>query len=551
MNNNNNNNVVYKFSVFLLGDADFESNEVHSWFTSIPVICKYSISLNHKRRSSYFSIMLLVIVLVAVGSYILWELLIRWFEPRSLPPGERLFPFSTIFRPTDGVAPHERLAEMTKKYDDVFTIKRGREVLVFVNSISGGKEALQNRGNDFAGRAWSHASSLLTKAGIGVVCSDFGPTWKLHHRIMYSAMHMNSSESFSLEEKICKEVDSLAERFKEAMKEPFDPKYKIYLAVVNTFCATLFGNRYKINDPEFYEIVELNNRLRKVFNNRETLDIFPFLKYFPVELINDINEVISFRDRLFKRKLQEHRSAFLNASIRDLTDALLKAVDDERSEISRIKPDETVTDDNLIAMIMDVFSAGVDAVSSSLCWALVYLLSHPHVQTNIHRELDDVIGRNRLPCLSDRSRLPYLEAVIHETLRIAPPFPMSIPHKALTNSRLLGYIIPTGSSVIFNFWAIHRDARQWEHPDEFRPERFLDSEGKLSSLSSKSYLPFGFGPRACLGQSLAMSELFLFLSRLTHEFRFSVPPGCDPYGIQGTAGVVREPKPFRIFVAKR
>lgn len=497
--------------------------------------------------------MLIAIVLVAIGSYILWELFTRLFEPRNLPPGERLFPLNAIFRSTDGLAPHEKLAELTKKHGDVFTIRRGREVNIFVNSIAAAKETLKNRGNEFAGRVWSQVYRLLTKAEVGVVSNDFGPTWKLHRRIMSSAMNMimNSCESFCLEDKISKEVDFLAERFKEAMKEPFDPKYKIYLAVVNTFCAILFGNRYKINDPEFYEIVELNNRVRKVFNNREILDIFPFLRYFPVELVNDINEVISFRDRLFRRKLQEHRLTFLNANIRDLTDAILKAVDDVGNEISRIKPNERVTDENLIAMMMDVFSAGIHAVSATLCWALVYLTNHPYVQTKIHRELDDIIGRNRLPCLNDRSRLPYLEAVMYETLRIAPPFPLSMPHKAVTSSKLNGFTIPKDSSLIFNFWAIHRDARQWEHPHEFRPERFLDAEGKLISLSSKSYLPFGCGARACLGQCMAMSELFLFLSRLTHEFRFSVPPGCDPPSIQGTEGIVREPKPFRIFVVRR
>ncbi|KAJ7327707.1 hypothetical protein OS493_026585 [Desmophyllum pertusum] len=140
---------------------------------------------------------------------------------------------------------------------------------------------------------------------------------------------------------------------------------------------------------------------------------------------------------------------------------------------------------------------------------------------------------------------------MHETLRIAPPTPISVPHKAVTSSRIQGFTIPKDTSVIFNFWAIHRDSRQWEHPNEFRPERFIDAEGKLTCLPFKSYLPFGCGPRSCVGQSLAMSELFIFLSRLIHEFRFCVPPGCDPPSIQGTASVVREPKPFRIFVTKR
>ena len=458
-------------------------------------------------------------------------------------------PFQTIFRFNANSAPHERLTEMVKKHGDVFTIKRGRETIIFVNSISAAKEALENRGNDFAGRASSTAFNLVTKGGLGVVYSDFGQTWKLQHRIMSLAMQVYR-EAVSFEDKICSEADALAERFTDAMKEPFDPKYKIYVAVVNTFCAILSGNRYKINDPEFYEIVELNNRLRKISNKGEILDIFPFLRYFPVELINDINEVTSFRDRLFKRKLQEHRSTLSDTNIRDLTDAFLKAVSDVCSEKSRIQPEE-VTDDNLIVLMMEIFLAGVDTVSASLSWALLFLTSNPHVQTKLHQELDDVIGRNCPPCLSDRSRLPYFEAVIRETLRITTPLPMSIPHKAVTNSKIQGFTIPKDSSVVFNFWSIHHDASQWDNPDEFKPERFIDAGGKLRSLSSMSYLPFGRGPRACLGQSLAMSDLFLFLSRLVHEFRFCVPPGSDPHSIQGASGVVREPKPFRISVSKR
>lgn len=439
---------------------------------------------------------------------------------------------------------------MAKVHGDIFTIKRGREVMVFVNSISAAKEALRNKGDDFAGRTYSQAASFLTKGGLAVVYGDIGPKWELCHRLASLGLHKftNTHLSQSLEEKIGSEADSLVDRFKEAMKEPFDPKYKIHLAVVNSFCAIIFGKSYRINDPEFYDIVELNNRLRRIFNNGEILDKFPFLTYFPVELVNDMNEVISFRDRLLKRKLQEHRSTFVNDNIRDLTDALLKAVSDESS---RITTEQTVTDDHLIVMMMDLFFAGVDPVSGTLSWAILYLMNHPNVQTKLHRELHDVIGKNRLPSLSDRSRLPYLEAVIHETLRLGSPTPLSIPHRAVTDTRLRGFTVPKDSSVIFNFWAIHRDAGQWETPEEFRPERFIDVQGKLIPLSSASYLPFGCGSRACLGQSLAMAELFVFLSRLIHEFRFSVPEGCSLPSMQGTATVVREPSPFRILVTKR
>ena len=444
---------------------------------------------------------------------------------------------------------------MTKVHGDVFTIKRGREIIIFVNSISVANEALRNKGNDFAGRAFSRATSFLTQGKIGLVNGDFEPIWEFHHRLTYLALHniTNSCLLLSLEEKICKEADFLVERFKEAMKEPFDPKYKVYLAVVNSFCAVVFGKRYKINDPEFYDIVELNNRLRKISNNGEILDKFPFLRYFPIEIVNDMNEVVSFRDRLMKKKLQEHRSTFMNDNIRDFTDALLKVISDVGSKGSQMEAEQTVTDDNLIVLMMDVLFAGVDPVSSTLSWAIVYLVNYPNVQTKLHRELDDVTGRNRHPSLSDRSRLPYLEAVMHETLRLASPVPLSIPHKAVANTTLQGFTVPKDCSVIFNFWAIHRDAWKWENPYEFRPERFIDAEGKLisPSLPSLSYLPFGCGSRECLGQSLAMAKFFLFFSRIVSEFEFSIPPGCDLPSMLGTATVVREPRPFRVLAIKR
>lgn len=266
--------------------------------------------------------------------------------------------------------------DMAKVHGDVFTIKRGREILIFVNSISAAKEALRSKGNDLSGRAYSQVSGLLTKGGMGVAYGECGPTWKIQHRVTSLGLQLitNTCSLLSLEEKICSEVDSLVARFKEAMKEPFDPKYKVHLAVVNSFCAILFGKSYKINDPEFYDIVELNNRLRRIFSNGEILDKFPFLRYFPVELVNDINEVVSSRDRLLKKKLHEHRSSFLNENIRDFTDALLKAVSDVSNESSRISTEQAVTDDNLIVMMMDVFFVGVDPVSGALSWAIAYLI---------------------------------------------------------------------------------------------------------------------------------------------------------------------------------
>ena len=499
------------------------------------------------------STMFIVIVFAIVLLYVVLKAASRWSEPQNLPPGECWFPFRAIFNRSEITAPCETLMEMAKVYGDVFTIKRGRQITVFINNISVAKKALQNKGNDFAGRAYSQACDLLTQGRMGFINCDFDSTLKLHNKVLKLALHMITDTCFSLslEQKISKEADFLVDRFKEAMNEPFDPKYKVYLAVVNAFSAILFEKRYKINDPEFYEVVELNNRLRKISNNAEILDRFPLLRFFPVDLVNDVSEVIRSSDRLLKNKLREHRSTFMNDNIRDFTDALLKAFSLMDSGMSRMKANQVLDDDNLILMIMDVFFAGVDPVSATLSWVIAHLASHPHVQAKLHLELDAVMGSNRHPSLSDRSRLSYLQAVMYETLRLASPVPLSFPHKAVTDSSLQGFTIPKGCSVIFNFWAMHHDGRQWENPYQFRPERFIDAQGNLLPLPSLSFLPFGCGSRGCLGQSLAMQKFFLFFSRLVSEFKFSVPPGCDRPSMLGTTTVVREPRPFRVFVTLR
>ncbi|XP_029205998.2 steroid 17-alpha-hydroxylase/17,20 lyase-like [Acropora millepora] len=503
--------------------------------------------------------MLFISVLFAITIICtLWELVIRWSQPRNLPPGERWFPFRSIRSLSGGtVAPHIGLTNMAKKYGGVFSIRRGREIIIVVSNVSAANEALRKKGSEFAGRPYSCVLELISKERNGVNCSDRNIDHRnkndLLHRITKMGLHYMSeiNSCFPLEEKVRKEVDSLVQRFQEATREPFDPSYKIHLAVVNSFCSVLFGKNYKINDPEFYDMVDLNNRLRRIYNNSETLDKFPFLKYFPIDLMNDIHEVVSFRDRVFKKNLQEHRDTFTPHNIRDFVNALLHASTVISDENSRMLPQQIITDGDLIMTMMDIFYAGVDPVSGTLYRALAFLIYNPHVQAKLHRELDDVIGNNNIPSLIDRSRLPYLEAVIMETLRIASPKPLGVTHRALVNSEINGFAVPKDSSIIFNWWTMHHDEHQWKNPNEFRPERFFTTNGELIPSSSVSFLPFGSCTHGCLGQQLAMAQLFLFLSRLIHEFTFSTPTGNGQNGLQETSSVIQTPRPFRMLVTKR
>ena len=125
-------------------------------------------------------------------------------------------------------------------------------------------------------------------------------------------------------------------------------------------------------------------------------------------------------------------------------------------------------------------------------------------------------------------------------------------HKTTCDTTLSGYHIPKDTTVLLNIWAINHDEREWEDPDEFNPNRFLDSDGHFTGTTKMSYMPFGAGRRVCLGESLAKTELFLLSATLLQKFKFENPPECPLPDLQGgTDGLVVSPKPFKIIAKER
>ncbi|XP_037554276.1 steroid 17-alpha-hydroxylase/17,20 lyase [Nematolebias whitei] len=173
------------------------------------------------------------------------------------------------------------------------------------------------------------------------------------------------------------------------------------------------------------------------------------------------------------------------------------------------------------------------------------------VQRCIQEELDNKIGEDRSPQLSDRGSLPYLEATIREVLRIRPVAPLFIPHVALSDTSIGDFKVRKGTRVIINLWSLHHDEEEWDKPELFDPGRFLNSEGTGLTIPSSSYLPFGTGIRVCLGEALAKMELFLFLSWILQRFTLSVPPNHSLPSLEGKFGVVLQPVKYKVKATPR
>ncbi|KAL1260228.1 hypothetical protein QQF64_008055 [Cirrhinus molitorella] len=163
---------------------------------------------------------------------------------------------------------------------------------------------------------------------------------------------------------------------------------------------------------------------------------------------------------------------------------------------------------------------------------LVRFISSPQGQVSrwdsleqMQREIDRVIGQNRIPTMDDRKSLPFTDAVIHEVQRYLDIIPLNVPHYATHDISFRGYIIPKDTVIIPMLHSVLRDEGQWETPWTFNPEHFLDANGNFKK--NPAFIPFSAGKRACVGESLARMELFLFIVSLLQKFSFSSPKGPD------------------------
>ncbi|GLT54723.1 hypothetical protein SLA2020_279000 [Shorea laevis] len=205
---------------------------------------------------------------------------------------------------------------------------------------------------------------------------------------------------------------------------------------------------------------------------------------------------------------------------KDMVDLLLQLVDDPNTDVK-------LTYDNVKALTQDLIIGGTESSATTLEWAMSELLKQPHLIRKATEELDRVIGKDRWVEEKDIPQLPYIDAIIKETMRKHPVAVMLAPHSALEDCNVAGYDVRKGSTVLINTWGMGRDPLIWDAPEEFRPERFLgkdiDVKGQYFEL-----LPFGSGRRMCPGYSLALKVITSTLANMLRGFEWKLPDNMKP-----------------------
>ncbi|XP_046679471.1 probable cytochrome P450 304a1 isoform X1 [Homalodisca vitripennis] len=278
------------------------------------------------------------------------------------------------------------------------------------------------------------------------------------------------------------------------------------------------------------------------------INITPWVRYFAPDFsgYNDLMKSNAYIKKFIQEMVQEHKDTFISDALRDFCDTYIKEMKDKDST----EDQHWFSDEQMVMTLWDSLFASSMTQSATMGFVVEFLLQYPEVQAKAQQEVDNVVGRSRLPNLDDRKNMPYTEAVLREVMRRETLAALALPHLCTEDTYFYGYFIPKDTMVLPNLWSNNMDEKVWENPFEFRPERHLEEDGSLKKKDL--VLPFGLGKHVCSGETFARQNMFLLLSSMMQNFTLELPEGQPmPDEKNHLPGSIVSPKYFQVHMTAR
>nr|AMZ03404.1 cytochrome P450 CYP76AH17 [Plectranthus barbatus] len=482
----------------------------------------------------------LVVGLLLIALTILFSLRRR----RNLAPGP--YPFPIIGNMLQlGTKPHQSFAQLSKKYGPLMSIHLGSLYTVIVSSPEMAKEILQKHGQVFSGRTIAQAVHACDHDKISMGFLPVSNTWRDMRKICKEQMfsHHSLEGSQGLRQQKLLQLLDYAQKCCETGRA-VDIREASFITTLNLMSATMFSTQAtefeSKSTQEFKEIIEGVATIVGVANFG---DYFPILKPFDLQGIKRkadgyFGRLLKLIEGYLNERLESRKS---NPNAPRKNDFLETVVDILEANEYKLSVD------HLTHLMLDLFVGGSETNTTSLEWTMSELVNNPDKMAKLKQELKSVVGERKLVDESEMPRLPYLQAVIKESLRIHPPGPLLLPRKAETDQEVNGYLIPKGTQILFNVWAMGRDPSIWKDPESFEPERFLNQNIDFKGQDFE-LIPFGSGRRICPGMPLANRILHMATATMVHNFDWKLEQGTDEADAKGELFglAVRRAVPLRI-----
>ncbi|KAL6654645.1 hypothetical protein ACP70R_008110 [Stipagrostis hirtigluma subsp. patula] len=423
-----------------------------------------------------------------------------------------------------GSVPHVSLGSLAKKHGlDLMLLRLGAVPVLVVSSPPAAEAVLRTHDHVFASRPSFLAVEIILYGPSDVGFAPYGDSWRQARKLVTThLLTAKKVRSFRLARE--EEVSMVMSQIGEAAAGGAAVNVSELLSCFTNdlACRAVMGKSFRSDGRNklFRELVADTSPLIAGFNVEE---FFPILARFGV-----FSKVVRAKSERMKRRWDE----LLDSLIQDHESKYDTSEDDFIHILLSVREEYDLKKEQMKAILLDVFFAGIETSSSLLDFTMAELMRKPDVMSKLQAEVRRQItpgGEEALISEADITDMPYLKAVIKESLRLHPPVPL-LPHFSMASCSIDGYKIPPRVRVLVNAWAMGRDSRFWEETEEFIPERFLDG-GSATHVSFTGndfqFLPFGAGRRMCSGMNFGLAAVEVMLANLMRCFDWEMPPGQE------------------------
>ncbi|KAG1728983.1 cytochrome P450 [Suillus paluster] len=439
---------------------------------------------------------------------------IAWAYLPKKKSGLPLPPSPPTWRLLGHMLPHRNtfltVAGWIHKYGPVITIRLGYVNIVIIGRYKAAIDIMENQGKSLADRPRMVAAGEIFSGGLSIAFAPFGERFRCMRRALHTHLQPKAAEAYQP-----LQMSHAKNTVLDILDDPhnFENHVKTYAAAIIMKIAYGKNTPTSATDPEVIETNELFRMVGAIARPGAYLvDSIPWLKYLP------------WYGRDLRRGFE--RNMKLNAGHMNRVKEQMQSNVDIGPSFAKYMLESGhlygLSEAETAFLAGALFRAGSNTTSVALCTVFMAAACFPEEQAKVQAELDAVIGSHRAPTFADQSSLPRLQAFISEALRWRPMAPGGLAHQ--TNKEVIweNYCIPAGTIVFGNHWSISRDPEVYPEPYAFKPQRWIDDQGRLRD--DLKFFVYGFGRRVCPGQHVADRSVFINSLLILWSFRLALDP---------------------------
>ncbi|PON92928.1 Cytochrome P450, E-class, group I [Trema orientale] len=474
----------------------------------------------YNSTSLFFTLSSIIFVLILSYAWLCFKADNRRTKP--LPPGPRGLPLVGNLLGLDPEL-HSYFAGLAHTYGPIFKLRLGIKLRIVVPSPALAREVLKENDVVFANRDVPNAVLNSGYVRNDIVWTPYGPEWRMLRKVCVLKMLSNATldSVYSLRRR---EVRRTVGQIFNRVGSSVDVGEQVFLSAHNVITNMLWGGTVEGDEGASVgaEFREVASQITELLGKPNISDFFPGLARFDFQGMASKHNGLTMRfDQIFERMIGQRMKIEEEGGNgkKDFLQFLLRLKDEGDSKTP-------LTIAHVKALLLDMVVGGSDTSSNAIEFAMAEIINQPNIMKKAQNELEAIVGKDNIVEESHIPKLPYLQAVMKEALRLHPTVPLLVPHCPSQTCVVGGYSVPKGSGVFVNVWAIHRDPSNWDNPLKFEPERFLEDGPKWDfSGSDLKYFPFGSGRRNCAGIAMAERMVMYSLATLLHSFNWELPHG--------------------------